>query len=191
MIEIASTTAFILCSSGTTDEVKGVFKSHKEITLLAMITLELKLGSSDVLFFFPQIYWITGIFSLMQSGFYGVKRVITSKMMNMTGDFFLDMLENHNVGFIIFYDYLLELIKRSKNPRQIKSVHTIMVGSNVIQEEFLEKSKVYFPNAKMVPVYGSTEGGLVSIARNGQKSWSSGQLNGGYKAKVKVLIKSK
>lgn len=76
------------------------------------------------------------------------------------------------------------MMSLSKKSRSLKSVRTVIISGSVISEDFIEKAKFYFPNAKIVTAYASTEGGVVAVLRKELKGWSSGKAANGCQIKV-------
>lgn len=98
----------------------------------------------------------------------------------------MNLLEKNNVEIIMFFPFLCNLMTKSENFRPIKSVRLAVVSGSVISEDFIEKTKLCFPNAKVFGAYASTEGGLISASNKIQKSWSSGVVANGCKVKVSL-----
>lgn len=183
---ISSTTAFIMTTSGTLSAMKGACKTHKQLILNVFRVYHSSLKCLDVIFFATSLYAITTLCALLVSALYGVKRVYSSKA--PTPDNFMDIVDRFNVSIVLFPPMLLNPFKMCKNRRPLKSVRSVITGASIITQEFLDETKQIYPNARIICVYASTEGDIISYIRSDTKSWSSGQTSDGYKIRVRFIL---
>lgn len=91
-----STTAAIVCTSGSTGLSKGVRLSHSLLLLQAVGTQG---EGNDVMLGFSTIYWISGLLMYIVGGMRGVLRIITTE--KFTPDLLLEIIETHRVSFYV------------------------------------------------------------------------------------------
>lgn len=166
--------------------IKGICKSHKEFIANTIPWYHQFLDASETIFYPTSLYWISGIWSILFSALYGSKRVITTQ--KLTGEFFMDLVEKFKVTHVFFQPHILAMIVKSKNYRQMEKVRSVRTGGTRITAEFIEDTKILFPNAKIGTVYGCTEAGMVALTRKSHKSWSSGPVMDRCQIKVRRFI---
>lgn len=177
---IASTPAFIMCSSSTTGFSKGVIKSHKQ-----WIENDLPphpFVENEVYFKSALISWTTTICSIMYAVLYGAIHLF-SPVAIVDDDLFMEILRKFNVTTtLIIGMQQYSLIKRKwKTVPSVKFAYIIGVP---ISMEVIERIKVIFPNAEVVGCYGMTEVNYVAFSNGGQKGTSAGKILSNYQVKV-------
>jgi acyl-coenzyme A synthetase/AMP-(fatty) acid ligase len=136
----------------------------------------------EVIFFPTQLYWVSGVFSMIYSCLYGAKRVITSQ--NMTAELYVEILEKFDVT-IAFGSPAIQypLIKGSK-VGQMSKIRIMYLGGVAINEEVVKKLQILCPNGRIKGSYATTEADLIAVSRKPQRGVSSGNVNSNYKIKV-------
>ncbi|XP_070508337.1 uncharacterized protein [Chironomus tepperi] len=178
-----STTAFIMCSSGTTSAPKGVCKSHKQVISQLYPQYRSSLIKTDVLFNSSPSFWVTYIFFLTYCGLYGYKMIITSK--RMTPELWMDIVDRHQVTFAFCPPPFGQALLKSPKLRKMESPKRITVAGTVFTEELIEKLKVLFPNGTIMANYASSESdSLAASADSGACGLSSGYPADGVSIKI-------
>ncbi|KAL7012683.1 hypothetical protein ACKWTF_014983 [Chironomus riparius] len=178
-----STTAVIMCSSGTTSAPKGVCKSHKQVITQIYPQYPSNLIKTDVIFNSSPSFWVTYLYMLMQSALYGFKMVITSQ--RMTPELFMDIVDRHQVSFLFCPPPFGHVLLNSPKLRRMESPLRILVAGTVFTNEYIDKLKEVFPNGTIMACYASSESDiLASSLENGVCGLSSGYPADGVNIKV-------
>jgi acyl-coenzyme A synthetase/AMP-(fatty) acid ligase len=126
------------------------------------------------------------LYEIILCALYGVKRIYTELIAGP--ERFMDIVDQFNATVVFFVPMLINSFKASKNLRTFDKVRTVISGGMTITTEFISETVKIFPSAKIYCAYASTEGDVITLTKNGLKSWSSGQTNDGYQIKVRCLI---
>ena len=180
-LDISDTTAFILCSSGTTSKLKGISRSHKQFIVQVYIHDQGDLEPGTC--FFPLgPYWSVSVFFLIYSTLYGFKRVITSQQ--ISPESLINIIDRQKVTFVICSPTTGQKMMKCKNYRPLGGVKNVRVTAQKIHESAVNEIQEVFPNAKLSTAYGSTELDGITRSLGGLKGNSSGQVVFNYSVKV-------
>jgi 4-coumarate--CoA ligase len=163
-----------LCSSGTTGLPKGVCNSHPELITQAYRMWNTATSKQEVIFNFSTIYWATGIYFLIISTLYGMKRVITSKSFNV--DLMVEIINRFKVNVFLSPPSSIAQLLQKKPIKSLESIKIFMVGGSVVSKHICEAISPYLPNGIIAPVYGTSEGGFLVVSFESQRFGSAGKL---------------
>ena len=170
---ISSTTALIICSSGTTSAPKGVCKSHKQVITQFIPFIEPNFKSQDVYIVNMTSYWISFHWFLVKAALYNFKIVMTTKP--VTPDLWMDIIDRHQVTVAVCVPRFGQALFSSVNLRKLLSLRSVIVAGSTFSEKFIDKIIPLFPNATIECGYGCTESDCITSTRKlGPKGSSSG-----------------
>lgn len=175
--DIASTAAFIHCSSGTTNSVKGIVKTHKEF-----ICNNAHCRWNEIYFFTAELYWTIQSICIFWNILYDAKRIITTR--EITPEWFMEIIEKFQPTFVLCRSGIRYPLMRSKTIRKSERKLIFTLTGVVITEDIVDGLKPIFPNAIFLGAYGMTEVDFVTIAPILQKKTSSGVVVDNVQVKV-------
>ncbi|XP_005189320.2 probable 4-coumarate--CoA ligase 1 [Musca domestica] len=147
-------TAFIVCTSGTTGLPKGVCISHASFLSMTMI----ENGFKDRNFLcFSTLYWLSGLFTLIQGTIGSARRIISSKAFN--ADDFFDIVERYKVNITMGPPSQIALAVSSDRIGSVdlSSLTACMIGGSAVLYSLTEKFRKYATNAWCLIGYASSE----------------------------------
>lgn len=171
--DISSSTAIILCSSGTTGTSKGICKSHKQVIKQLIPTWNVNMKTREVYFNFSTLFWLSGFAFLVTATLYGGKRVITTK--EFSADLMIAICDHYKVTTFMCLPVILVKLLQCKNFKPLNSLEVCLVGGSVVSKNLCKAIKPYLPN-DCFPVYGTSEGDFLSSSFGVQRYGSNGQL---------------
>lgn len=150
-----TTTALIVCSSGTTGLPKGVCLSHSQV--VSYLTHNPILSNQDVMLAFSSLYWVTGIMTLMQGTVAGAKRIVTTRP--FSPDFLLDLIEQYKLTYIFSPpSYVADLMEHPRTKTtDFSSVTCYLTGGSLVLEELRKALDNLLPNGVCHIGYSMTE----------------------------------
>lgn len=163
---------------------KGVSLSHAAL-LTTQLNFEL-VQSHDVLLCFSQLYWATGIITLICGTLYGGTRLITTE--RFSPELAFRLIPQYKVSFIINAVYQLAGMIRHDSVATVDltSLRNYCVGGSKVPFGMLADFNQYFPDGKAHVIIGMTElGGTYAsaCAKNCDKD-TVGQLTYDVEAKI-------
>ncbi|XP_055585032.1 uncharacterized protein LOC129737891 [Uranotaenia lowii] len=155
--EASQQVALIVCSSGTSGRSKGVCLSHAQCigTLCGFGDCR----SDDVLLCFSSLYWISGIFILLNGTVAGATRIITREPFHYRAA--LDIINRYRVTFWFLQPALaLQILKNiSPGTGSLPSLRLCVSGGAAVSPELKLAFETLAPNANFMPSYGLSEAG--------------------------------
>lgn len=155
LIDGANAIAAILCSSGTTGLPKGVSLSHTGL-LGTQADFPL-IQSQDVLLCFSQLYWITGIITLILGTLFGAMRIITVE--KFTPEISFRVIPKYKITFVLNAAYqLVSMLKHDAiGKTDLTSVKTYCVAGSRLPFGSLTEFNKNFPDGDTYNLMGMTE----------------------------------
>lgn len=175
LVDISTSTAIILCSSGTTGLPKGVCKSYSEVISQFYPIWDLKSTKQEVLFGFSTIFWGTGALSLIIGALYGAKRVITTKP--FSADLLADVIDRYQVTTYMSAPYAIALLLQKKDLKPFPSLEFFIAVGSVVSKSLCEGLKPFLPNGEICTLYAMSEGSLLADSFRSLRYGSVGQLS--------------
>uniref|UniRef100_A0A336MBN5 CSON014466 protein n=1 Tax=Culicoides sonorensis TaxID=179676 RepID=A0A336MBN5_CULSO len=148
--------AFIICSSGTSGLSKGVCTSHAQI--VAQTLRFWPIHSSDTIFAFSSLYWITGIMTLLRGVVEGSIRINTCQP--FTPEYYLKLIEKHRItnAFVPPSQMALMLECEDIKNAVLSSFQRCYTGGSFVLEELrMEFEKQLGNDGKVIVGYGMSE----------------------------------
>ncbi|KAL5276276.1 hypothetical protein ACFFRR_001858 [Megaselia abdita] len=145
--------AIYLPSSGSTGLPKAVRISHKSLITSTFI----EPTSTDTVFCFSTLYWISGLVTFFQPALNGAKRIITNQPFNP--EYMLRVIEKYKVTIMATPPSQLVLIGQSPilPTTDLSSLTLYILAGGAIPFHILQKVKQFMPNAIISGGYGCSE----------------------------------
>lgn len=179
---VASSTALILCSSGTSGLPKGVCKSHSQIITQIFLNWALKSKKQEVLLNFSNFYWESGIIFLVVGSLYGGKRIITTKP--FSAELITELCNHYEVTSTFAAPSALASLLHMKKPEPLTTVEYFLVGGSVVSKKLCESIKPRLLRGEICAVYGMTEVDLATDSFKYQRYGSVGTVAPNVRVKI-------
>lgn len=141
--------------------------------------------SSDVLFAFSTLYWISGFYVLLLGTLNGATRIITKQ--NFSPELQLRLVEQYEITSITaaVHHMILTIKCKAIEQANLTSLKYYFVGGSKVPFDMLTEMKKYVPNGEVFVGYGLTEVGISTLTyvRDAEKD-SVGLLFNGFCAKI-------
>ena len=157
----------LMYTSGTTGKPKGVIRSHRSQALVGMITeIELGIGARDdamlvmpmchanSLNFFSAFSYCGGVSSIYSRSSFDPGEALD--VMERSGATFTSLVPTH-------YIMMLEQAKAEKRARDLGRMSKLMISSAPARADTKSAVMEMFPNSGLFELYGSSEGGWVTM----------------------------
>lgn len=152
--------AYIIYTSGTTNNPKGVMIQHSNLINLMLNTENnFEFSENDVWTMFHSFCFDFSVWEMYGALMYGGRLVIVPKMISRDVEKFLSLLRNEKVTVLnqtptAFYSLSNEEMKEEK--RKL-SINYIVFGGESLNPTRLRKWKEKYPDTKLINMYGITE----------------------------------
>lgn len=183
--------AYVIFTSGTTGNPKGVLIEHKSISkTLQWRAGEYKLSGSDsVLQLFSYSFdgFLTSFFTPIISG---AKVVLLGKNMEKDPTAVKKQIIAHKVTHFICVPVLYSAILGCMEPEEMKSLRIVTLAGDKASAQLIRKSTQKNPNLELVNEYGPTESSVVATIYRGIKE-NTNTIIGKPAANTKIYILDK
>lgn len=171
----------ILCSSGTTGLQKGVCLSHAALAYFVQHFNNM-IHSDDVMLCFSQLFWISGVLTILVGTLNGAKRIITTEI--FSPELQIRMIENYKITIISgsIYNSVLTLKSDKLKTADLSSLKYYFVGGNRVPADMPEEFSKYLKKKSGLSVaYGMSEIGTITFSG---KRETVGKLTSGRNVKI-------
>lgn len=172
LVDVANSTAVIMCTSGTTGIPKGVCKTQSELLHQLHRAWDCGTGKEEVCLYFSVIFWIVGIGLLVIESLHGGKRIITSK--DFDPYLAIEICERYQVTTFLTNPYAISKIVQIPNLKPLESMRAFIATGTLFSESLSKKLEPLVPNGKVMVLYGTTEAGFIAGAFQKQRFGSCG-----------------
>lgn len=141
--------------------------------------------STDVLFSFSTLYWISGFYILLMNTLNGATRVITKQ--KFSPELQLRLIEQYHISFILNAAHQMVMMTKCKAIEQanLKSLKYYLVGGSKVFFGTVTEMKKFVRNGEILVCYGLTEVGIsTSTYLSNASKDSVGFLFNGVRAKI-------
>ncbi|WP_455796515.1 amino acid adenylation domain-containing protein [Clostridium butyricum] len=152
--------AYIIYTSGTTNNPKGVMIQHSNLINLMLNTKSnFEFSENDVWTMFHSFCFDFSVWEMYGALMYGGRLVIVPKIISRDGEKFLSLLRNEKVTVLnqtptaFYYLSNEEMKEKEKN----LSINYIVFGGESLNPTRLREWKEKYPDTKLINMYGITE----------------------------------
>lgn len=173
----STTNAFVVCTSGITGPNKIVCLSHSQVISEVLRLWDWSITSSDIIFNFSSLFWVSGLGNLLIATVKGACRVITTKP--YSSDTMLDLIKKYKITQICLPNACIADVISNKKIDEVdlSSLRTVIIGSSTVPDQVKSvlRQKLERYGTKVVEVYGFVElGSLSTNTLYGMKNGSCG-----------------
>lgn len=158
-VEIRATSSvYVMYTSGTTGQPKGVAIPHTGLARLLRNTNYIQINSSDVILHHATCSFDAGVFEMWAALLNGATLVLYPPQI-----FDLRILENtirqHGITTLLLTTSLFHFVAEHK-PECLATLRQLVVGGDVLHSNAVRKLLARFPHLTMINGYGPTENGV-------------------------------
>ena len=157
----------LMYTSGTTGRPKGAIRSHRGIAMLALMTaVELATGRADNALLVMPMCHANSLFFFAAFVYSGAAVTIFSRA-SFDAGLCLRTMGEHGVTFTSLvpthYTMMLDVPERERGSADFDRVEKLMISSAPARADTKRAVMDMFPNTGLFELYGSTEGGWVTM----------------------------
>ena len=152
---------YVMYTSGSTGNPKGVMVKHKNIIRLAAFPNFIEFSKNEVMVQTGTIVFDACIFEIFGSLLHGFKLYILKKENILDIPYFTNFLKEKNVTILFLTTGLFNQLG-IQNPSMFSNLKYLLTGGDVISKASIQKIRNCAPNLKMINCYGPTENGSYS-----------------------------
>jgi tyrocidine synthetase-3 len=174
--------AYVIYTSGTTGQPKGVLVEHRNVVQLLFPERALfGFGAGDVWTMSHSYCFDFSVWELFGALLYGGRVVLVGMDRLRDGEAFLAMLEEEGVTVLCQTPRAFRNLPMDRR-RHLK-VGYLFLGGEALQPGMLREWKDYYPECRLVNLYGITEVSIINTAHE----ISEADINGGHASIGRVL----
>ena len=152
---------YVMYTSGSTGNPKGVMVKHKNIIRLAAFPNFIEFSENEVMVQTGTIVFDACIFEIFGSLLHGFKLYILKKENILNIPYFTKFLKEKNVSILFLTTGLFNQLGM-QNPSMFSNLKYLLTGGDVISKASIQKIINCSPNLKIINCYGPTENGSYS-----------------------------
>ncbi|MBQ9298122.1 MAG: amino acid adenylation domain-containing protein [Clostridia bacterium] len=157
----ADSTAYVLYTSGSTGNPKGVMVTHKGVVRLVKDTNYMKLNSNDKVLQAGSFVFDASTFEIWTALLNGLELHLLKKDDLLSPDFFEEYINKNNVNVMLLTTALFNKFCE-ENASMFSNVKYLLTGGEAISVKHAIMAKHSNPNLKLINAYGPTENAVIS-----------------------------